>query len=210
MRRADVVAAYDARAQEYVDLLGSVDRMAPQDRVTITDWARATPGLLLDAGCGPGHWTEVLAGCGPALGVDASAAFLASACERFPGVPFVLGDLAALPLADDSVGGVLAWFSLIHVPPASLDVLVAELARVLVPGGSLLLGFFDGEPEQAFDHAVTTAYWWSTPALTEILAPHGFTVERSGARQDPGAKRRQGDLTARLAGSGMQSAGWTG
>ena len=198
MLSPDVAAAYDARAEEYVDLLGSVDRMAPQDRVTITDWAHATPGLLLDAGCGPGHWTEVLAGCGPALGVDASAAFLASARVRFPGVPFVLGDLAALPLADDSVGGVLAWFSLIHTPPASLDVVVAELTRVLVPGGSLLLGFFDGEPGQPFDHAVTTAYWWSAPALADVLAPHGLVVERSGARQDPGAKRRQGDLVARL------------
>ena len=198
MLGAQVAAAYDARAEEYVDLLGSVEQMATLDRATICSWALSTPGPLLDAGCGPGHWTDVLSRRGPALGVDGSAALLTSARRRFPRVPFVLGDLGALPLDDGSVAGVLAWFSLIHTPPDLLDAPLAELARVLEPGGSLLLGFFDGEPGEPFDHAVTTAYWWSADALARRLEPHGLVVERSEARQDPGAKRRQGDLVARL------------
>jgi hypothetical protein len=60
-----------------------------------------------------------------------------------------------------------------------------------------LLGFFDGDAGAPFDHAVTTAYYWSAEVLGDLLADHGFVVERAGARQDPGA-RRQGDLIATL------------
>jgi len=196
--RAEVATAYDARAEEYVERLGSVEQMAAQDLATITAWRDATTGRLLDAGSGPGHWTDVLsAGGREVVGVDASVRFVASARCRFPHVSAVVGDLAALPVRTGSVGGVLAWFSLIHTPPSGLPALVGELARVLEPGGSLLLGFFDGEPGRPFDHAVTTAHHWSADALGELLGPHGFVVVRAGARQDPD-HRRQGDLEARL------------
>ena len=69
---------------------------------------------------------------------------------------------------------------------------------MLVPGGSLLLGFFDGDPGEPFDHTLVTAYWWSAAALGEVLAEHGFVVERSATRRE-GVKRPHGDLTARLA-----------
>lgn len=198
MPRADVAAAYDTWADEYVDRLGSVDQMAPQDRSTIGSWRDGVTGPILDAGCGPGHWSDVLAaGARDVIGVDGSAGFLASARQRFPHVPFAQGDLAALPLATSSVGGVLSWYSLIHTPPAGLPAIVSELARVLVPGGSLLVGFFDGDPGQPFDHTVVTAYWWSAGALGELLGEHGFVVERSGSRCK-GVKRPHADLTATL------------
>lgn len=199
-RRAAVGAAYDSRTDEYVARLGSVDQMAAQDRATISSWRDSTRGLLLDAGCGPGHWTDLLGDGGrrATLGVDGSAGFLASAHERFPHVPLAQGDLAALPVATASVGGVLAWFSIIHTPPAGVPAILHELARVLVPGGSLLLGFFDGEPGQPFDHTVTTAWWWSAEVLGDLLTEHGLVVGRAAARQDPGARRRQGELVATL------------
>ena len=69
---------------------------------------------------------------------------------------------------------------------------------MLTPGGSVLIGFFDGEPGEAFDHAVHTAYYWSAEALGDLLEPYGFIVEQASARKEPGARRRQGDLVARL------------
>ena len=68
---------------------------------------------------------------------------------------------------------------------------------MLIPGRSLLLGFFDGDVGAPFDHAVTTAYYWSAEALGELLAQHEFVVERAAVRQGPGV-RRQGDLIATL------------
>ena len=173
--------------------------MATEDRDAITAWAHGTAGRLLDAGSGPGHWSDAISAGGlrDVAGVDVSTQFAASAHERFPHVSFVVGDLAELPIATGSISGVLAWFSIIHTPPADVPQVLSEFARVLAPGGSLLLGFFDGEAREPFNHAVTTAYYWSAEALGDLLSPHAFVVERSGARQDPGA-RRQGHLVAQL------------
>ncbi|MEJ7634117.1 class I SAM-dependent methyltransferase [Aeromicrobium sp.] len=197
MLRADVAAAYDARADEYVAKLGSVEQMAPQDREAIESWRDATPGRFLDVGCGPGHWTDTLSADGQrdVVGVDAAARFVSSARERFPHIHFLIADLAAMPVATESVGGVLAWFSIIHAAPAEVPETLGELARVLTPGGSLLLGFFDGDDCEPFDHAVTTAYYWSAAALGELLAHEGFVVEQTVVRQDPGV-RRQGRVLA--------------
>jgi SAM-dependent methyltransferase len=196
---ADLAIAYDSRADEYIEKLGSVEQMAAQDRATIESWRDGIADRILDAGSGPGHWSDVLSvgGRRDVVGVDASARFAASARQRFPHVGFLVADLAALPIASRSVGGILAWFSIIHTAPASVPTILREFARVLIPGRSLLLGFFDGDAGAPFDHAVATAYYWSAEALGELLAQHGFVVERAAARQDPGV-RRQGDLIATL------------
>ena len=193
----EIGTAYDNRSAEYIDLFSTVDQLATQDRETVDSWRAGLEGRFLDAGCGPGHWSEVLAdnGTRDVLGVDASAQFIAAAKRRFPDIGFSRGDLAALPLEDGSVGGILAWYSIIHTPPAGIQAILSEFARVLSPGGSLLLGFFDGEPGEAFDHVVHTAYYWSVEALGDLLARHRFTVEQASTRQDPGV-RRQGHLIA--------------
>ncbi|WP_406021532.1 class I SAM-dependent methyltransferase [Nocardioides sp. NBC_00850] len=200
MTMTEIGAAYDGRAAEYIDLFGTIDQLAERDRETITTWRDTTTGRLLDAGCGPGLWSQELtkAGVREVFGLDASAEFVTAARARYPDVSFERADLAALPLKARSIGGILAWYSIIHTPPADLPAILDEFARVLTPGGSVLIGFFDGEPGEAFDHAVHTAYYWSAEALGNLLAPHGFIVEQASARQDPGARRRQGDLVARL------------
>ncbi|GGO85233.1 methyltransferase [Nocardioides phosphati] len=199
MPRAEVAEAYDSRADEYVEKLGSLHQMADRDRATIEQWRDSTAGRLLDAGCGPGHWTDVLSERGrrDVLGIDRSTRFLESARDRFPGNRFIAGDLSALPVASRSQDGILAWYSIIHTPPTDLPQILEEFARTLAPGGSLLLGFFAGDPGVAFEHAVTTAYYWSAEALTDLLHPHGFTVEHAETRTDPGARRTHGGLRAR-------------
>lgn len=194
-----VASAYDARADDYVQLFGSVDKLAEADRRTIERWRDESPGPLLDAGCGPGHWSDVLSAGGTrdVVGIDGSSRFLESARRRFPRVEFTRADLAALPIANKSVGGVLAWYSIIHAAPSEAPAILSDFARVLRPKGSLLLGFFDGDAGQPFDHKVTTAYHWSADALGELLALDGFAVRRAGARQDLGV-RRHGELVAGL------------
>ena len=50
-----VATAYDLRAGEYIEKLGSVEQMASQDRATIESWRSGIAGRVLDAGSGPGH-----------------------------------------------------------------------------------------------------------------------------------------------------------
>lgn len=207
-----IAAAYSARAEEYVRALGDIEQMDAADRATIAAWRDSTTGTLLDAGSGPGMWTRFLGGGGggggggtrdegrrDVWGLDVTEAFVASARARFPETIFAVGSFRDIPAADASLGGILAWYSLIHTPPAEVPAVLAEFARVLRPGGSLLIGYFDGIAREAFGHRVTTAYFWSAEALGALLVDAGFTVV-SAERRDrlPGeaSSRPHGALTA--------------
>jgi SAM-dependent methyltransferase len=199
---AAIAAAYDSRAAEYVALAGAIGQMDARDAAVIGRWRDDATGLLLDAGCGPGHWTGFLAaGDREVRGVDLSAEFIETARRQHPGIAFDLGTFRELPLATGSVGGILAWYSLIHTPPDDLPEILEEFARVLAPGGGLLLGFFDGEPREPFAHAVAPAYFWSAEALRGLLADAGFEVVTTETRgREPGeiSARPHGSLSASI------------
>ncbi|GAB6858683.1 class I SAM-dependent methyltransferase [Microbacterium xylanilyticum] len=201
MDDAGIGAAYDARAAEYIALIGSLDQMERADVALIESWRDGTPGALLDAGCGPGLWTAFLAQAGrDVVGVDVSVEFLSAARDRHPGLRFEAASIRDLPFPDASFGGVLAWYSLIHLPPAELPVALAELARVLASGGRILIGFFDGEPGEQFAHVVAPAYYWSVEALAPMLEAAGLRVvgseRRERERGAAGSVRPHGALTA--------------
>jgi len=188
-----IAAAYDGRASEYIEIAGALGQMDERDRRTVAGWRDATSGPLLDAGCGPGHWTELLSHGGrEAWGIDLSAEFVSSARATFPGVRFEVGSFRSIPVESGTLGGVLSWYSLIHTPPAEIPAVLAEFARVLLPGGCLLIGFFEGEPREPFAHAVAPAYYWDAEALGELLADAGFVVT-GGERRD----REPGEASVR-------------
>lgn len=184
---ADVGAAYDARAAEYIALAGAVGQLAGSDREEIDAWAATVRGPILDAGCGPGLWTRHLSDAGhEVLGLDLSAQFLEHARAQHPGIAFRHGSFTEIPALDGAFGGILAWYSLIHTLPSDVPEVLAEFARVLAPGGGLLIGFFDGEPRERFPHAVAPAYYWSAEALEALLADAGFEVTaRASRRREP-------------------------
>lgn len=67
-----VTETYTSRAEEYTSLLGSMDSAHPEDRDLVDRWAKCCNGIVVDAGCVPGHWTDHLAGLGiPSVGIDA-------------------------------------------------------------------------------------------------------------------------------------------
>ncbi|WP_152190610.1 class I SAM-dependent methyltransferase [Georgenia satyanarayanai] len=189
--------AYSARAAEYTDAVGMIEHAVQRDRDYLLAWARGVEGRILDVGCGPGQWTSYLHDRGVDIeGVDPVAAFVADARTRYPDARYRTGRAEDLGVAAGSLGGVLAWFSLIHTDPRLIDVPLAELARCLRAGGSLAVGFFVGPDREPFDHAVTTAYTWSVDGLTVHLGRAGFTVEDAQVHAVPGA-RTVGVLVAR-------------
>ena len=141
----DVSEAYSARAAEYIEALGVVEAMHPSDAVLIASWGAQVDGPALDIGCGPGHWTAFLAQRGVDIrGVDLTPAFIEHARATYPDVRFATASVEALDASDASLGGVLAWYSLIHHTPDAIGPALDEIARALRPGGLLLVGFFEG------------------------------------------------------------------
>ncbi|HEV8634476.1 MAG TPA: class I SAM-dependent methyltransferase [Chloroflexota bacterium] len=97
----------------------------------------------LDVACGPGLVARALAPrVGSVLGVDLTGAMIDLARrearrEGLANVAFALGDATRLDLPDDSFDGAVTRFSLHHIPLPSRT--VAEMARVVRPGGSVVL-----------------------------------------------------------------------
>lgn len=185
----EIRTAYAACSSEYAEALGTMEQTHPEDRALVRRWGLGLHGPVLDAGCGPGHWTDFLRRGGAEVeGLDLVPEFIAHARRSFPFCRFRVGSLTALGVPDGSLSGVLCWYSLIHTPPAQLSHVLAEVRRVLRPGGSLLLGFFPHPYTEGFPHAVATAYRWSVDDLSEALRKAGFSVEELHRRTDPGVR----------------------
>jgi SAM-dependent methyltransferase len=95
-------------------------------------------GEVLDAACGTGRWASYLAGRGHVVtGVDQSPAMLDLARAKLPDARFQQGELTRLPLADASVDAAVCALALVHV--ADLATAIGELARVVRPGGRVVI-----------------------------------------------------------------------
>lgn len=184
-----VPVAYGALADQYISLFGSIDRVNPDDVAMLSRHLTSLRGPVVDAGCGPGHVTAHLAALGVDVrGIDVCREFIAHARETYPQVGFEIGSLRSLPAPDESLAGILAWYSLIHIDPAEIPAVLEEFHRALMPGGVLVLGFFDGDKIEPFDHKVTTAYFWPVDGMAAVVAQRGFVVQETTTRSAPGAR----------------------
>ncbi|MEV5486078.1 MULTISPECIES: class I SAM-dependent DNA methyltransferase [Streptomyces] len=192
--------AYDAIAPTYAQMFHDPLGDRPLERALLSAFAELVrangDGGVADLGCGPGQLTAHLHGLGlNAFGVDASPVMVGLAREAHPGLRFEVGSMAALDIEDGALGGVLSRWSVIHTPPQDLPAVFAEIARVLAPGGPLLIEFpaTDGphHETQAYDHTVVTAYRWCPDRLSELLRDHGLAESARLVIEPKPTDRRQ-------------------
>lgn len=112
---------------------------------------------IVELGCGKAEKTRSLAATGlpqeiVALEVDARQHAKNLQIADLPGVRFAQGGAEAIPAADASVDIVLMFKSLHHVPLALMDQALAEIARVLRPGGLAWISepVYDGNLNEVF------------------------------------------------------------
>ena len=176
-------AAYDTVAADYADIVADSLAANPFDRAVLdifTELVRdAAPdggGRVVEVGCGPGRITAHLAGLGlDAFGIDLSPGMIEQARRRHPGLEFRVGQMNALDLPPGAVIGLVAWYSLIHVPPAEQPAVLSGFRRVLTPGGHLLLVFHVGDKRRhitdAYGHSNLDYYsYWLPPERVEQQA----------------------------------------
>jgi ubiquinone/menaquinone biosynthesis C-methylase UbiE len=140
--RVDTVAGYRVWSKTYDEPRNTAFDV---DEPVVREIVDALPvGVALDAACGTGRYAQFLAARGHRIiGVDSSPDMLARARARVPEGEFLLGDLHRLPVEDAAVDLVVCALALTHVP--ELKPVMAEFARVLRPGGHLVIA--DMHPE---------------------------------------------------------------
>jgi SAM-dependent methyltransferase len=143
------------------------------------------PGhLTVDLGCGEGRLGRDLRRLGHrVVGIDASPTMLAAAASHPVGLPVTVGDAAWLPLAGAAADCVIAFMCLQDVD--DMEQAVAEAARVLRPGGRLVMaithpantaGHFAPGPEDATRPFVILGSWFERRMTRDTCERDGYTM----------------------------------
>ena len=182
--RADALrAGYAPVARAYREHLSDELSGKPLDRALLDAVAEEVHGLLLDVGCGPGHIAGYLASRGAAVeGIDLSPAMVAEATALHPGLTFREADMFALPHAPGSVGGIVAFYAIVHLRSDELVAPFREFHRVLAPRGLALISFHVGTEtkhvDELFGAATSLDFYFHLPdAVIAALREAGFTIE---------------------------------
>lgn len=150
------------------------------------DLRSRTEGLILDVGCGPGwHLPELK----PAIGLDLSIEMLK---QGDADLSLTQGDMTSLPFARESLGGLWASRSLVHLPRTEVPIALAELHRVMKTGASGCLWMFEGDAERTFYDGDPlpgrTFSYWPVDLLERTLQGAGFAIEELDRWQSDKAK----------------------
>jgi SAM-dependent methyltransferase len=145
-------SSYDRVAARYERTFMAELDEKPRDTELLAAFAAAVTGPVLEVGCGPGQVGAFLRGRGPCrhvLGIDLSAEMACIAARHLDAA--AVADMREIPVADGVIGGLLAFYSVIHVRRRELAALFGEFRRVLRPGGRVLLSAHEGTGEIASD-----------------------------------------------------------
>lgn len=139
---------------------------------------------ILDAGCGGGEpiLRTLSDGSHEVIGADLSKKQLEIAASKAQQAKLLRGDMTRLPVADSSLDAVLAFHSLIHIPSEEHQAVIDEFARVLRPGGHLLVSEGPAEWQGANPDWLNTGsemQWYIAGAETtrRQLGAAGFQIQ---------------------------------
>ena len=190
---ADVVRAWDARADRYLELFRHELDGKPFDREVLDAFADRMPrgGRVVDAGSGPcGHVTGLLAARGlEVLGIDLSPRCIELARRERPACRFEVMDQRTLDLhrIGGPLDGLVSYYSLHDQPKAGLAGTLAAWAAAIRPGGELLVVAKEGTADGVVDDPLGSGIrvYWAEFTEAELVAAAqaaGFRVDDVTAR----------------------------
>jgi SAM-dependent methyltransferase len=194
--------SYDTDATGYADQVSGLLAGSPYLRASLALFADlvhgAGGGPVADVGCGPGYVTDHLHDAGVnAFGIDLSPEMISIARRDYPHLRFEVGTMTDLELEDAAVAGIVAFWSVIHVPDDAVPGVFEEFRRVMRPSGPLLVGFHVGDETQHTSEGYTgrpinvDTHRRRPGTVTGWLRDAGFSIEAEMVLRpdeaDPGA-----------------------
>jgi trans-aconitate methyltransferase len=194
----EIRKSYGAVADLYVSLFGATESVHEDDLDLIRRHLGTQAGPVLDLGCGPGHLTGYLHDLGTNVtGVDLVPEFIRHAKATHPDISFSVGTLESPDRPAHSWSGILAWYSLIHLPPSEIDSVLNDLRCAIADDGILVTGCFTADHVGPFDHKVLTAYQWPVDEFVQRLMGAGFVELERLERPADGPVRAHAAVAAR-------------
>lgn len=129
------IEAYEGSAK---DCLARWNKRRHRRSPLLVEWLRFLPdgARLLDLGCGGGKDAGDLDQRGyRVVGLDRTSALLLAGRRRYPSLPLVRADLRHLPFQAMSFDGLWAAASLMHLPKPEARRILADLGKLVRPGG---------------------------------------------------------------------------
>jgi ubiquinone/menaquinone biosynthesis C-methylase UbiE len=180
---AESASYYDRNAQMYSDtnqnpadfideFLGLLKRQAPDKRQKI-----------LDVGSGHGINAEYMHSKHfDIIGIDLSKTMLEYARKKYPHIEFRLGDMTKLPFQNETFDGILASYSVIHLPKDAISGVLAKLNVILKSNGIMYLSVQSGKSSQGFyshptipnDQVFLNIF--AKEEILNLLSEHGFEI----------------------------------
>jgi ubiquinone/menaquinone biosynthesis C-methylase UbiE len=139
---------YDAVAKEYAEAFSGEHEKKPKDQEILRRFAQEIGDRrpVWDFGCGPGQTTKYLKDLGIEIsGLDLSGKILEQARTLHRDLKFRKGNILALEFDDNSIAGVVAFYSIVHFTKEQVGTAFREVFRVLQPAGIFLFTYHIGE-----------------------------------------------------------------
>ncbi|UCH11279.1 MAG: methyltransferase domain-containing protein [Fidelibacterota bacterium] len=161
-----IQTSYDQVADNYAGQFFHELDHKPLDRELLATFADQVKDLgpVCDLGCGPGHIARFLKALNvDAFGIDLSPGMVRQAQRLNPDIEFRQGDMMSLEADDDDWGGIVCFYTIIHIPRKQVVKALSELRRVLKSGGLLLLSFHLG------DETIHVDDWYEKPVSLDFI-----------------------------------------
>jgi SAM-dependent methyltransferase len=183
-------ASYDQVAETYADAFSDELDRKPFDRELLDAYAERNrgQGLVLDVGCGPGHIARHLHERGvDAAGVDLSPEMVEVAQRLNPDIRFDVGNMTALDVEDGSLAGIVAFYSVIHIPREGVPAVLGEFRRAIRPAGELVLAVHAGTGSVRRDDFLGQpvpfeATFFERDELVDLVEGAGFEMQEAVQR----------------------------
>ncbi len=175
---------YDRLAKEYANRIFDELQHKPLDRELLDRFAEETRGRgeVCDLGCGPGHVARYLRELGVSVfGLDISPNMLEQARRLNPNILFREGNILSLDIPTGTLAGIAAFYAGVNMPDDSLPFAFHEMARILKPGGSLLIAFHVGDEvvrvDELWGQPITmNFFFFKTAEIRKALEMAGLAV----------------------------------